>query len=88
MNDVDYCARSCGFEVFQKCPSVTAVGGRGVYALGREVIKFLKVSVPVYHWLGNVAWVIVGMRLHYNFLFVGVLERFGPLNRVFTLCTN
>jgi hypothetical protein len=38
VNDVDYCTRSCGFKIFQKCPSMTAVGVRGVYALGREVI--------------------------------------------------
>ena len=53
VNDVDYCAWSRSFEVLQKCPSVAAVGVRGIYALGRKVIELLKVSVPVDRWFGN-----------------------------------
>lgn len=59
VNDVDYRTRSCGFEIFQKCPSMTTVRIRGVDALGREVIEFLKVSVPMQRWLGNDVWAIV-----------------------------
>jgi hypothetical protein len=38
VNYVDYRARSCGFEIFQERSSVPAVGVRGVYAFGGEVV--------------------------------------------------
>ena len=45
--NVDYCTRSCGFEVLQECSGVTTVGVGGIYTLRREVIKLLKVGVPM-----------------------------------------
>jgi len=49
--DIDYRTWSSGLEIFQKGSSVTAVGIGGVYAFGREIIKFLEVGVPVCIWL-------------------------------------
>ena len=86
VNDINYRAWSCRFEIFQKRPSMTAIGIGGVYALGREVIEPLKISVPTCRGSGNGIDLIERMCLHHNFLFIGVLERFGPLDRVFALC--
>ena len=48
MYDIDYCTGSSGLEIFQKGPSVAAVGIRGVYALGREVVELLEIGVPMW----------------------------------------
>ena len=45
--DIDYRTWSGGLEIFQKSPSVAAVGIGGVYAFCREIVKFLEVGVPV-----------------------------------------
>jgi hypothetical protein len=45
--DIDYRAWPSRFKIFQKGSGVTAVGVRGVYAFGGEVVEFLEVGVPV-----------------------------------------
>ena len=85
--DIDYRAWSSGLEIFQKSSSVTAVGIRGVYALGREVVKLLEIRVPMWSRSENRDRWVEGVHLHYDFLLVGVLKRFGPLDCVFPLCT-
>ena len=65
---------------------MTAVGVRGVYALGGEIVEFLEVGVPAW----TVDWearsnAIRWMDLHYDLLLIGVLKWFGSLDSVFTL---
>ena len=51
--DIDYRTWSSGLEIFQKGSSVAAVGIRGVYALGREVVELLEIGVPMCSRSGN-----------------------------------
>ena len=66
---------------------MTAVGIGGVYAFGGEIVEFLEVGVPANSRLENRIEAIGWSDLHYDFLLIGVLEWFGPLDSVLALCT-
>ena len=44
--DIDDCAWSSSFEIFQERPGVTTVSVGGVYAFGGEIVEFLEVGIP------------------------------------------
>ena len=87
MDNIDDRAGPSCFQILQENASVATIRVWRVDAFCGEVIELFEVGVPCGIVVSSGGLTRKGQSLHYDFLLVGILERLGSPDSVFTFST-